>query len=76
MDTKNKIKIQATILPYEIKLYFVVFNDTSIRDLKLYIQDSVRGFNISFQIGKVTTTDDFILLNDQVSSLFIKYNYR
>jgi len=71
MDPKNKIKIHATILPYEIKLLFVVFADTSIKDLKLYIQDSVRGFNISFQIGKITTIDDYIFLNDQVSFLFL-----
>ncbi len=70
---KDKIKIHATVLPYEIKLLFVVFANTSFKDLKLYIQDSVRGFNISFQIGKITTKDDYIFLNDQVSSLIILY---
>ncbi len=70
---KNKIKIHATVFPYEIKLLFVVFADTSFKDLKLYIQDSVRGFNVSFQIGKITTKEDYIFLNYQVSFLIILY---
>ncbi len=54
-----------TVFPYELKLVFVVESNTFIRDVKQYIQDSVRGFNTGFSIGKLTTDNDYILLNDQ-----------
>jgi len=64
MDNK-KTKLFITVFPLEIKLVFVVESNTFIRDVKQYIQDSIRGFNIGFSIGKLTTDNDYILLNDQ-----------
>ena len=65
--SKEKIKILATVFPYDIKLLFVVQSDSYVKDLKNYILESVRGLNLQgFQIGRITNTDDYILLNDQV----------
>ena len=65
---KDKIKILATVFPYDIKLLFVVPSDSYVKDLKNYILESVRGLNLQgFQIGRITNTEDYILLNDQVS---------
>jgi hypothetical protein len=64
----NKIKIYATIFPYEIKIILMFPGNMFISEMKNYLTDTVRGLNIgSFQCGKITNEQDYILLPTLVS---------
>ena len=64
----NKIKIYATIFPYEIKVILMFPGNMFISEMKNYITDTVRGLNIgSFNCGKITNEQDYILLPTLVS---------
>lgn len=70
MSNNKKIKLLATVFPFELKLIMAFDVETSLSEVKEYIQDTVRGLNLGFHIGRITNDKDYILLNDHVNFLF------
>lgn len=66
MSNNKKIKLLATVYPFELKLMIAFDLGTNISEVKEYIQNTMRGLNYSFHIGRITNDQDYILLNDHV----------
>ena len=65
MSSKSdKIKLFATVFPWEVKVIFIFDSATYISEVKNYITETIRGMNLgSFTCGKITNSDDYVLLN-------------
>ena len=67
--------IYSTIYPWEIKVKFSFKKDLFVSEVKNYITDTIRGLNIgSFQIGKLTDENDYILIGTYVRLYFFVEN--
>ena len=65
MSSKSdKIKLFASIFPWEVKVIFIFESATYISEAKNYITETIRGMNLgSFTCGKITNSEDYVLLN-------------
>lgn len=66
MSNKQKIRLLANVFPQDIKLLMVFEHGTYVSEIKEYIQDTLRGMNLGFHIGRITNNQGYILLNDNV----------
>ncbi len=65
--SSDTLILYSTIYPWEIKVKFAFKKDLFVSEVKNYITDTIRGLNIgSFQIGKITDENDYILIGTYV----------